>query len=100
MTREGELRKERPRSLYQQRTIGCPILRPLSRISCYAAPFGTPCAAFIKESRMELVDLAIIDRKSGIRRRVGYHRSQSIERPFCHEAVREYAAIPPENGRP
>jgi hypothetical protein len=31
---------------------------------------------------MELVDLAIIDRKSGIGRRVGYQHSQSIERPF------------------
>jgi hypothetical protein len=37
----------------------------LPRISYYAAPFGTTCAAFIKESRMELVDAAIIDRKPG-----------------------------------
>jgi hypothetical protein len=31
---------------------------------------------------MELVDVAIIDRKSGKTRRVEYHCSQSIELPF------------------
>jgi hypothetical protein len=44
---------------------------------------------------MELVDLATIDRKSGIRRRVGYQRSQSIERPFVMRSVQGHFSVFP-----
>jgi hypothetical protein len=45
---------------------GCPMFAPAYRISCYAAPDRTACAAFIKENRMEFDNATNLDRKSGV----------------------------------
>jgi hypothetical protein len=37
-----------------------------TRISCHAAPDGTTCAAFIKESRMKFASATNFYRKSGV----------------------------------
>jgi hypothetical protein len=44
--------------------LGAPSFA-FSRISYYAAPFGTTCAAFIEESRTNFADPTKLDRKSG-----------------------------------
>jgi drug/metabolite transporter (DMT)-like permease len=47
--------------------VGAYRRRVSLRISCYAAPDRTACAAFIKESRMEFDNATNLDRKSGLR---------------------------------
>jgi uncharacterized membrane protein len=48
-------------------SVGAYRKRGSHRISCYAAPDRTACAAFIKESRMEFDNATNLDRKSGLR---------------------------------
>ena len=45
---------------------GAPRSPQRIRISCYAAPNTTACAAFIKESRMKFANETNLDRKSGV----------------------------------
>jgi len=46
--------------------LGAPGSHQRTWISCYAAPDRTACAAFIKESRMEVDNATNLDRKSGV----------------------------------
>jgi hypothetical protein len=46
---------------------GAPRSPQRTRISCYAAPDKTACAAFFKESRIEFDNATNLDRKSGVR---------------------------------
>jgi hypothetical protein len=61
-------------SLHGPRKLdGCPTFAPAyvgrkrwaTRISCHGAPPTSPCAAFIKESRMDCADANKVYRKSG-----------------------------------
>jgi hypothetical protein len=52
---------------FRSRMPGAPRSHQRTRISCYAAPDRTACAAFSKESRMEFDNATNLDRKSGIR---------------------------------
>ena len=46
--------------------LGAPGSPQRTRISCYAAPDRTACAAFFKESRMQFDNATNLDRKSGV----------------------------------
>ena len=47
--------------------MGAPRSPQRTRISSYAPPDGTACAAFVKESRMQVDNATNLDRKSGVR---------------------------------
>ena len=53
-------------NLLLSEALGAPGSHQRIRISCYAAPDGTACAAFFKESRMEFDNATNLDRKSGV----------------------------------